>query len=323
MIYIDFNGRCGDQFFQYAFARNIQLHINNYEMMNFNFYNQERWKKKLNDDSFKNNLKDFCVAQNESYVNEKTNLERFGSTKQKKLFSRYEFAKKLTTRLKIKWLAVAHQRKMQKNGIYYDDEYFELYSYPKTKCNVFIRGYFENYKNFYDNKSLIEHLHSELVPVLPIDKKNKDMLHLIESKESICVSLRSWKEIGNDSKTFNSRMICGENYYLKAINYMKNKFPDSTFFVFSDDIDWAKKTLNKIKDCIFIFEEKGNSIGDKILLMSSCKHFIIANSSFSWWVQYLSKNYNKTVVSPNRWYNDNDDTRIINPDWIILDTSVN
>ena len=57
--------------------------------------------------------------------------------------------------------------------------------------------------------------------------------------------------------------------------------------------------------------------------MSNCKHFIIANSSFSWWVQYLSKNTNKTVISPNRWYNDNDDTRIINPSWFILDAGIN
>lgn len=323
MIYIDFNGRCGDQFFQYAFARNIQLHIKNNEAMSFNFFNQERWRKKLNDPSFRNNLEDFCVVPNISYVNEKTNLDRFGSKKQKKIFSRYRFVKKLSNKLKMKKLAKWYHRKMQRNGIYYDDDYFKLYSYPKHTCNIFIRGYFENYKNFYGNSVLTEHLYSELVANLKINEDNKEMLQQIKNTNSICVSLRSWKEIGDNSKVYNSRMICGKDYYFNAIDIMKKRFPDSTFFIFSDDLDWAKDILKKYEDCSFVFEKSNNSISDKILLMSSCKHFIIANSSFSWWAQYLSRNPNKTVISPDHWYNDSDDTRIINPEWIVLGTRMN
>lgn len=323
MVYIDFNGRCGDQFFQYAFARNIQLRISNKEKMNFNFYNQERWRIKTNDNSFKNNLKEFCVVSNDSYINEKTNLERFGSKKQKCLLKKYRRIKRVCSKFGIKKPAIRFQHKMQKNGIYYDDEFFELFDYPKNECDIFVRGYFENYKNFYDNDLLTKCLYQELLPIEKISENNEEMLRLIKTTNSICVSLRSWKEIGFDQKTYNSRMICGEHYYLNAINIMKKRFPDAVFFIFSDDIDWAKDTLGKIEDCKFMYEGKNNSIGDKIILMSSCKHFIIANSSFSWWIQYLSKNPDKTVISPNRWYNDSDDTRIINPSWLILDTGVN
>ena len=319
MIYIDFNGRCGDQFFQYSFARRIQLHIKNEEKMFFNFYNQERWKTKLNDSSFKNNLKDFCVVSHDSYINEKTNLERFGSKRQKRLISRYKIIKKISCKTKIKKLAIWYQCKMQKSGIFYDDEFFEFYHYPKAKRDIFIRGYFENYKNFYGNDNFIEHIRKELTPISKIGSCNEEMLRSIKETNSICVSLRSWKEIGNDEKTYNSRMICGEKYYLSAIGIMKKRFPDSVFYIFSDDVEWAKQLLKEVEDCSFVYENGNNSIGDKVLLMSNCKHFIIANSSFSWWVQYLSNNPNKTVISPSRWYNDSDDTRIINPSWLILD----
>ena len=68
MIYVDLNGRCGDQFFQYAFARKIQNYLHNLEPLQLNFYNQQRWKNKICDDSFRNDLCHFKIVQNNSFV---------------------------------------------------------------------------------------------------------------------------------------------------------------------------------------------------------------------------------------------------------------
>lgn len=98
------------------------------------------------------------------------------------------------------------------------------------------------------------------------------------------------------------------DYYKKAIAM----FPNDKFLVFSDDPEWCKK---KFKDFSrFQVMEKTNDIDD-FNLASSCKHHIIANSSFSWWYAYLSPNLGKIVIAPShdKWYKDGNKTRTVIP----------
>lgn len=314
MIYIDLNGRCGDQFFQYSFARKIQIYNNDSDPLQLNFYNQERWKNKINDISFRNDLCHFCIVQNNSFVNEIQNIVRFGTKRQNELLKRYRFIRKVSNKFKTKWLAKVYQKHIQRNGIFYEDEYFSFYCYPKKNVDVFIKGYFEDF-HLYEDDKLKHLLKSELVP-LASNVKNNPLLDRIKSTESVCVSMRSWNEVSQFDKVIASRLICNKAYFVNAIKRMKELHPDSTFFIFSDSSEFAKKNIGD--DEHFIFENEGNTIEDKIILMSSCRHFIISNSSFSWWVQYLSKDTTKTIISPNRWYNDKIDNRLIKDNWIKL-----
>ena len=57
----------------------------------------------------------------------------------------------------------------------------------------------------------------------------------------------------------------------------------------------------------------------ELTVMSSCKHFIIANSSFSWWGAWLNPDHAKVVIAPRTWTNDpKDPNERILPDWIAL-----
>ncbi|HMP32324.1 MAG TPA: alpha-1,2-fucosyltransferase, partial [Saprospiraceae bacterium] len=69
------------------------------------------------------------------------------------------------------------------------------------------------------------------------------------------------------------------------------------FFVFTDDVPHVYRTLGKLNYEII---ETGNSVLD-FALLSSCKHQIIANSTFSWWASFLNPNPSKIVVGPAKW----------------------
>ncbi len=96
--------------------------------------------------------------------------------------------------------------------------------------------------------------------------------------------------------------ICTLDYYKNAIEYINNNQVEAKFYVFSDDIEWAKEQ-EVFKNSVFV--EHDTYTDEKawmdMCLMSHCKHNIIANSSYSWWASYLNRNKNKIVIMPHKW----------------------
>lgn len=91
--------------------------------------------------------------------------------------------------------------------------------------------------------------------------------------------------------------LCETDYYERAMAL----FPNETFLVFSDDPEWCK---NKFKENTNVqVMERGDDIDD-FNLFASCKHQIIANSSWSWWGAFLNPNESKIIIAPKQWYSD-------------------
>jgi hypothetical protein len=60
---------------------------------------------------------------------------------------------------------------------------------------------------------------------------------------------------------------------------------------------------------------------DDFKKMMSCRHFIIANSSYSWWAAWLGCWPDKKVIAPKRWFTENAPyhTNDLYPkDWILI-----
>jgi hypothetical protein len=92
-------------------------------------------------------------------------------------------------------------------------------------------------------------------------------------------------------------------YYAQAVELIKSKVLSPKFFIFSDDIQWAKNNLPlQLSDATYINEAKELKDFEELMLMSYCSHNIIANSTFSWWAAWLNRNKSKIVIQPKKWY---------------------
>jgi len=76
--------------------------------------------------------------------------------------------------------------------------------------------------------------------------------------------------------------------------------PHDKLLVMSDDIDWCRENI-KLPNTIFVDPSLYWDC-DGIWLLSLCNHFIISNSTFSWWGAWLARYKNKIIISPSTWF---------------------
>ena len=106
--------------------------------------------------------------------------------------------------------------------------------------------------------------------------------------------------------------ICSNEYYQNAVILMTS---GKKYIIFSDDLDFAKKRTGI--DGIYLSEH----YIDDFRLMKRCKHFIIANSSFSAMAALLADHPEKIVVAPKRWFGPHVEISakdIYHPKWLVI-----
>lgn len=104
-------------------------------------------------------------------------------------------------------------------------------------------------------------------------------------------------------------------YYKKAVDYMKEKLENPVFFIFSDEIEKVKQEFKIDAEHYFVDSiNLSNADYEDMRLMSTCKHSIVSNSSFSWWAAWLNNNNKKIVIAPSPWVLGKDD--IVCDSWV-------
>lgn len=157
-------------------------------------------------------------------------------------------------------------------------------------------GFYQSEKYFKEIEYIIrrEFTLKESLSVVAEEYSNK----INDVQNSISIHIRRGDYISNKSTNF-FHGTCNLDYYERAIDYIKEKVESPTFFIFSDDIEWVKKNL-KIDNSICVSNPEIKDY-EELILMSKCKHNIIANSTFSWWGAWLNQNPDKIVIGPKQW----------------------
>ncbi len=183
----------------------------------------------------------------------------------------------------------------------------------KTGKRAYLVGDWQSEKYFQDIRDT---LLSEFTLKDPWSQTAKSVSKKITNSNSISLHVRRADYVDNPKYQKIYEELSPE-YYDKALEILAKNNTDIEIFVFSDDITWAKNNLSFPHPATYVTGEELTD-PEEIMLMSLCKHNIIANSSFSWWGAWLNKNPDKLVLAPNKWFkNPNRSTCDIIPDsWI-------
>ena len=165
------------------------------------------------------------------------------------------------------------------------------------KDKSYLKGYWQNEKYF---KNIKDILNVEFRVKTPLIGKNYDLAQVIQNNNSVAIHVRREDYI-TDSITADTHGTCSLDYYKDSIHLMNQRIKDPQYFIFSDDISWAKKNLGEISQIPYAEHNNTNSDYEDLRLMYLCKHNIIANSSFSWWGAWLNMNPAKIVIAPQIW----------------------
>lgn len=190
------------------------------------------------------------------------------------------------------------------------DSFFIKEDKKGWKWSFICRGIWQNKKYF--KKEAIQ------FKDLPLSERNKVIKHKMLNCNSVAIHIRRGDYLS--PQYYNWYWHLDEtDYYQKAIEHVKKKFENCSFFVFSDDIAWCKENM-KFEDANYIDWNKGDDSVYDMYLMSLAKVNVIANSTFSFWGAYLNKNSEMTIY-PNRWYREDfpcENPDIFPADWIGL-----
>jgi len=180
----------------------------------------------------------------------------------------------------------------------------------ELKPPAYLEGYWQSEKYF---AHIVDTLREDFTPSEVLNDENQAILQQMTAVNSVSLHVRRGDYVTN-AHTAQYHGVCSLDYYRGAVKYIAERVRSPHFFAFSDDTDWVKENL--IIDypmTLVSVNSPDKGIWD-MALMKSCRHHIIANSSFSWWGAWLNPSNQKLVVAPQRWFNQGtQDTRDLIP----------
>ena len=297
-------GRMGNQMFRYACARFFQIKMNNKEKIVADFSGYPKGKGSFS----------------ETYL-AKMNCSR-NVTEGKYSFKWYQ-------KLVLKLISIYMKLASDPNDKYKIEEFqkktadfvslFGLFMYRRgyhkfripKKGDIFLSGNYEAHAYFDEIRDTI----IEDFKPLSLSEGNRKLSERIENGNYIAVCVRK----GDFTSDRKDRLdICTPEYYEKGVEYIRNKGgKDFKVIVFTMDVNWAKENLRIPGEIEYMGDQM--TPWEQMYVMTKCSHFVICNSTFFWWAQYMCERKDKIVVAPTYWNGKGKKTDLYMNEWVLID----
>ncbi len=281
-VVVGLSGGLGNQIFQYAAGRSLAVRLGSPLVLDLSWFGSKR------DRQFA--LAPFCI---EAVQRAQCSWLPAGG-------------QAMISRLSRRWLPrIMNVPVWREPHFHYSTEFAAL-SKP-----VFLEGYWQSERYFREIRTLLLQEFTLRVPLPPACAR---LLEEIRGCDAICVHVRRGDYLSNPVAA-KVHGTCSENYYYAGVGELCQGLAQPHCFVFSDDSAWVQASL--AFDCPMTVVDVNGPLDAHLdlALMSACSHFLIANSSLSWWGAWLGERPGKKVIAPNQWFLTSDkDTQDLLPE---------
>jgi hypothetical protein len=189
-----------------------------------------------------------------------------------------------------------HRRYLEEEGRGFDSRLLDV----KVQGAIYLDGLWQSENYFKDMEKTIRH---DLRVIPPQDSANVSMARKINLCNAVAVHIRWFEDSVKNGEGINMPAA----YYSLAIEKIMDKVQCPHFFIFSDKPDAACQMLGLPHNLTTVVSHNNRNMNDyaDLWLMKQCKHFIIANSTFSWWGAWLAESPCAIIIAPGDGYASN------------------
>jgi hypothetical protein len=170
----------------------------------------------------------------------------------------------------------------------------------RTRKDVYLVGSWQSEKYF---AAIADLIREEFQLREEPSATSRELAEHMRTCQAVSLHVRRGDYVTNP-RTYQIHGVCSLEYYARSITYIAQHVERPTFFVFSDDPDWARAHIRPGHPTVYVTHNGAARDYEDLWLMSQCKHHILANSSFSWWGAWLCRNPDKIVLAPREWLRD-------------------
>lgn len=167
---------------------------------------------------------------------------------------------------------------------------------------------------------VIDAVRAHLEPRITFGREYSALLEGLRSRCVAAIHVRRGDYV-HDPETAKQYRVYDDGYYLRAVEVLDTLAKTDAFYVFSDEITWVRDNLLFDDRATMINLDQSLSDSEEFLLMMRCHHFVISNSTFSWWAARLCEFPEKVVIAPKRWIADSrsNEKQLIPSGWRQID----